>query len=243
MANTYLITGASSDVGTALIRRIAKAGDVVIAQGSGDLEKLTALQPQLPCTLAAYDVDLTDSAALTAFLADVRAQYGTPTHIVHFPALRMINTKFKKFDEERFLLDMNVQVLSAIRICKEFLPDMAKAKRGRVLFMLTSYIIGLPPKNATAYIVAKNALRGLAQSLATEYAPSGITVNCVAPYMMETKFLSDTPDLVVQASAEANPMKRNAHVEDVVPAIDFLLSDEAGFITGAVLPITGGATY
>lgn len=109
--------------------------------------------------------------------------------------------------------------------------------------MLTSYIIGLPPKNATAYIVAKNALRGLAQSLATEYAASGITVNCVAPYMMETKFLSDTPNLIVEASAAANPMKRNAQVTDVVPAMAFLLSEEAGFITGAVLPITGGAAY
>ena len=71
--------------------------------------------------------------------------------------------------------------------------------------------------------------------------PFGVTVNCVAPYMMETKFLSDTPDLVVQMSAEANPMKRNARVEDVVPAIRFLLSDEAGFISGVTLPVTGGA--
>ncbi|MCI6639880.1 MAG: SDR family oxidoreductase [Pygmaiobacter massiliensis] len=243
MQKTYLITGATSDVGTALIRRIARAGDIVIAQGAGDLEKLQSLQDTLPCKLFLFDVNLTDEAALDGFIQTVQAQFGAITHFVHFPALRMVNTKFKKFDEARFLLDMNVQVLSAVRICKAFLPQMAKNKYGRVLFMLTSYIIGIPPKNATAYIVAKNALKGLAQSLATEYAPAKVTVNCVAPYMMETKFLADTPDLVVQASAAQNPMGRNARVEDVVPAIDFLLSDEAGFITGAVLPITGGAAY
>lgn len=240
---TYLITGASSDVGTALIRRVYKPGDTIIAQGSGDIEKLRALETETNGAVHPYDVDLTSTEAMDAFVAEIREKFDTPTHFIHLPALRMVNTRFKNFDEERFLLDMNVQVLSALHICKAILPAMAKAKTGRVLFMLTSYIIGLPPKNATAYIVAKNALRGLAQSLATEYAPSGITVNCVAPYMMETKFLSDTPDLIVEASAAANPMKRNAQVSDVVPAMAFLLSEEAGFITGAVLPITGGAAY
>ena len=118
---------------------------------------------------------------------------------------------------------------------------MAKAKKGRVLFMLTSYLLGLPPKNTAAYIMVKSALGGLAKSLAADYAPYGVTVNCVAPSMMETKFLADTSDLIVQASAEANPMGRNATPADVVPAMAFLLSDEAGFITGVTLPITGGS--
>ena len=101
----------------------------------------------------------------------------------------------------------------------------------------------MPPKNTAAYVTAKSALAGLAKSLAADYAPSGVTVNCVAPYMMETKFLADTSDLVVQMSAEANPMKRNARVEDVVPAMAFLLSEEAGFITGVTLPVTGGSAF
>ena len=155
----------------------------------------------------------------------------------------MINTKFKKFDEERFELDLSVQVRSAVKLCKTFVPLMAKAKRGRVLFMLTSYLIGVPPKNTAAYIMAKSALGGLAKSLAADYAPFGVTVNCVAPSMMETRFLADTSDLIVQASAEANPMGRNARVEDVVPAMEFLLGDEAGFITGVTLPITGGSAF
>lgn len=243
MPYTYLITGATSDVGAALIRRVFKPGDTVIAQGAGDLARLDELVPLCGDALHRYNVDLTSEAALDAFLREVQANFGCPTHIVHLPALRVINTKFRNFDEQRFLLDFNVQVVSALRICKAFLPGMMKAKLGRVLFMLTDYIIGVPPKNTTAYIVAKNALRGLARSLATEAAPSGVTVNSVAPYMMETKFLSDTPDLVVQASAAANPMGRNARVSDVVPAMAFLLSDEAGFISGAELPVNGGARY
>ena len=107
--------------------------------------------------------------------------------------------------------------------------------------MQSSYALGAPPKNVSAYVVAKSALGGLAKSLAVEYAASGITVNMVAPCMMETRFLADTPDLIVQAAAASNPMGRNARVEDVVPAMEFLLSEEAGFITGVSLPITGGS--
>ena len=243
MPYTYLITGATSSVGTALIRRVWKPGDIVIAQGAGDLALLEELRPLCGDALRCYDVDLTGEDSLSAFLAEIKERFGCPTHIVHLPALRVVNKKFKNFDEQRFLRDFNVQVMSALRICKAFLPGMMKARFGRVLFMLTDYIIGVPPKNTTAYIVAKNALRGLARSLATEVAPAGVTVNCVAPYMMETRFLTDTPDLIVEASAAANPMGRNARVEDVVPAMAFLLSDEAGFISGAELPVTGGARY
>lgn len=245
MGNVYLITGASSDVGCALIRRLADHDSqaLIVAQGAGDLNRLAELCREFPGRIRTYDVDLTDENALNAFIADVQASCPAPTHLVHLPALRVINTKFKKFDEERFELDLSVQVRSAVKLCKTFVPLMAKAKRGRVLFMLTSYLIGVPPKNTAAYIMAKSALGGLAKSLAADYAPFGVTVNCVAPSMMETRFLADTSDLIVQASAEANPMGRNARVEDVVPAMEFLLGDEAGFITGVTLPITGGSAF
>lgn len=241
MSNVYLITGASSDVGIALIRRVLQPEDVVIAQGAGDLSGLAQLCQDYPGQIRTYDVDLTDETATELFIRDVAANYPLPTHIVHLPALRVINTKFKNFDEERFDKDLSVQVRSAVKICKTFVPKMAKAKRGRVLFMLTSYLLGMPPKNTAAYVMAKSTLQGLAKSLAADYAGTGVTVNCVMPSMMETKFLADTSDLIVQASAEANPMGRNARVSDVVPAMAFLLGEEAGFITGVTLPITGGS--
>lgn len=241
MSKVYLITGASSDVGIAFIRRVIQQGDTVIAQGAGDLSGLAELCQAYPGAIHTYDVDLSDSNATDLFIQDVQNNYPLPTHIIHLPALRVINTKFKNFDEQRFALDLNVQIFSAVKICKAFLPKMAKARYGRVLFMLTSYLLGVPPKNTAAYVMAKSTLQGLAKSLAADYASFGITVNCVMPSMMETKFLADTSDLIVQASAEANPMGRNAHVEDVVPAMAFLVSDEAAFITGVTLPITGGS--
>lgn len=245
MANTYFITGATSDVGQFLIDRLLSHGnpeDRVLAQGHGDLELLAPLSQKYAGRINTFDIDLAEPATLDIFLATVEmAASGAPTHFIHLPALRPINTKFKNFDERRFALDMQVQVTTALKACKKFAPVMAKRKQGRILFMLTSYILGLPPKNMTAYVMAKESLQGLAKSLAVEYASAGVTVNCIAPTMMETKFLTDTPDLIVQASAEANPMGRNATPADVVPAMEFLLGEEAGFITGITLPITGGS--
>ncbi len=166
---------------------------------------------------------------------------GQPTHFVHLPALQVVNTRFRNFDAARFERDFSLQVRSALQLCQAFVPAMAKARFGRVLFVLTSYLLGLPPKNVAAYVTAKSALQGLARSLASEYAAQGVTVNCVAPGMIETGFLSNTSNLIVEANARANPMGRNATVADVVPAMCFLLGDGAGYITGVTLPITGGA--
>ncbi len=243
MNNTYLITGATSEVGQDLLLRLLKKDEegLFVVQGCGDLEKLAPLCTQFKGRLRTFDVDLSKQEAVERFLLSLDMLQIEVSHIVHLPALRAVNTKFKNFDEERFALDWQVQINSILAISKRYLPKMAKQKRGRVLFMLTSYVLGAPPKFMAAYVMAKEAMHGLAKSLAVEYAKSGICVNCVAPSMMETNFLADTPDLVVQASAEANPMGRNARVQDVTPAMEFLLSEEAGFITGVVLPITGGS--
>ena len=126
--SVYLITGASSDVGTALIDRLYREGDVFIAQGAGDLSHLAPLCRKYPGAIKTYDVDLTDPAALELFVRDVAARYPPPTHPVHPPALRLVNTRFKNFDEDRFERDMSVQIRSAVKLCKTFLPAMAKAR-------------------------------------------------------------------------------------------------------------------
>ena len=217
MSYTYLITGATSDVGRALIERLlqnAPADTLVLAQGCGDLEKLADLCARFPGQVRPFDVDLSDRAKVDTFVQVLAASAPAPTHFIHLPALPVVNAKFKAFDQTRFDRDLEIQVHSAVRLCRAVLP--------------------------AAYVMAKSAIGGLVKSLAVEYARFGVTVNCVAPSMMETNFLKDTPDLIVQAAAEENPMGRNATPADVVPAMAFLLSDEADYITGETLRVDGG---
>ncbi|MEG3030548.1 MAG: SDR family oxidoreductase [Oscillospiraceae bacterium] len=241
MNNIYLITGATSDIGMELISTLKGDGNKFLLQGFGDLAPLEHFCEENQIDALFFDANLTSSQATDAFILQLKECGLSPTHFIHLPALRVINTKFKSFDEERFMLDLNVQVMSAVKICKFILPQMAKNKFGRVLFMATSYVLSNPPKNTTAYIMAKTTIVGLMKSLAADYASSGITVNSISPSMIETKFLSETSHLIVEAAAAQHPMKRNAKVSDVVPAMAFLLSDDAGFITGVNLPITGGS--
>ena len=78
------------------------------------------------------------------------------------------------------------------------------------------------------------------KSLAVEYASRGITINAVSPEMMETKFLSDIPKLIVEQNAKESVLGRNLYVEEVISAFEFLLSDNANAVTGLNLKVTGG---
>ena len=238
--SVYLITGASSDVGTALIDRLYREGDVFIAQGAGDLSHLAPLCRKYPGAIKTYDVDLTDPAALELFVRDVAARYPTPTHLVHLPALRVVNTRFKNFDEDRFERDMSVQIRSAVKLCKTFLPAMAKARQGRVLFMLTSYLLGAPPKNTAAYVMVKSTLQGLAKSLAADYASFGVTVNCVAPGVIDTDMMASFSAEDKAALAEETPLGALGTPKQVADALVFLAGDGAGYITGQVFGVNGG---
>ena len=117
---------------------------------------------------------------------------------------------------------------------------MAKKKYGKIVFMLSSYTIGTPPSAMAHYVTSKYALLGLAKTLSSEYSSKKICVNSISPSMIETNFLSEIPEMMVQLTADKHPLKRNGMPSDVIPAIKFLLSDDSNFITGVNIPITGG---
>ncbi len=237
--NTYLITGATSDLGIALIKLVANKEDKFILQGRNQFDSLNATCKELNLNSTFIEADLSNEADIDEFVSKIKNE--NITHFVHLPALSVVNTKFKNFDEDFFIKDFNVQVLSAVKLSKVILPKMAKNKFGRVLFMATSYVLSNPPKNVASYIMNKSSIVGLMKSLAADYASHSVTVNAVSPSMVQTKFLENTHHLIIESTAQAHPLKRNATVDDVAPAMQFLLSEESRFITGVNLCISGGS--
>ena len=148
--------------------------------------------------------------------------------------------RIKQMDWRRMQQEINVNAGSMALLLKYFLPVMAKQKYGRVVAMLTAYTINVPPKFMSDYIMSKYALLGLIKAAASEYAGKGITINGISPNMMETKFLADIDKRSIEMNAASSAMKRNISLDEVCVAMEYLLSDEAGYINGINFNLSGG---
>lgn len=242
--DVVLIAGASSDIGVALIRRLlANQEAIILAHHNAGADRIKRCQDAPGGErIHPFQCDFTSIDSIGKSVGTLVQLFGVPNKIVYLPALRLRYERFAKFDVDHFNRDMNVQVGAAIQLLKRLLPDMAKLPRARVVFLLSSVTRGVPPKFLSMYSVIKHAQLGLMRALASEYASTTITINAVSPSMVETRFLDDVPDLLKQMSASNSPMGRNALPEDLLGAIELLLSDNSDFMTGVDIPVSGGST-
>ena len=237
---TLFVTGASSELGCALIDMVADKYDLIVAHYRSSVDRLIPLEEKLGAKLMLVQADFSDSVSVRKMLDFLNEREVKPDHIVHLAALPMENKHFKKQNWCNFAENIETDIRPIVEILEEFMPAMSKQKYGKILFMITSCTVGMPPKYTTVYTTAKYALLGLMKSLAVEYADKGITVNGVSPEMIDTRFLKDLPDLIKEMNAQNMPMGQNLKVEQVVPTIAFLLSDGADMINGQNIAITDG---
>jgi len=236
---TTLVVGADSDIGSRLVQSLS--GEI-IAHYYVSKEKVDGINCESRHVIPVFG-DLSSIESINTFVSEVKLLEKNISRIVHLPASPATPNRIARFDPNRYLREINIEVVSAALILKEFLPLMSKAGFGRIAFILTSYCIGVPPKYLTEYVSAKYALMGVMKSLAVEYAGKGITINAVAPSMIDTKFLSSLPDFEIESAAKNHPMGRNATPEDIVPVLKMLLDEDIEYMTGTVIPITGGSQF
>lgn len=241
MGKSLLITGASSDIGCELIKNIESDYDRIYAHyrtaGETGFDELVKKYPE---KIIPIQADFGDRSSVSLMIDEMTGKQMIPDDIVHLAAYRTVNVKFHKFETDEFDRQLEISFYSIVQILKAFIPYMMKKKNGRIVFMLSSATIGMPPKYQAPYVAAKYATLGLMKSLAAEYADKNIMINGVSPEMTDTKFLAEVPHLIQEQNAMNSPLGRNLTTSEVIGAIKFLLSDSASVITGQNIGITGG---
>lgn len=239
MAKTILITGASSSIGRTLISKLDQDDTTIVASyRSRSLDDIRLKKAKLVPVCA----DLVNSSEVKALIVKTQEiSNGLIDGFVHLPAAKFNYTRFKSLEWSTFENDLKIQVQSAVDICQAFLPEVSKNKHPcRVLFMLSSVVCAMPPKNLVPYTTVKYALLGLMRSLAAEYAGTNVFVNAISPSFVQTDFLSEAPAKLIEIAAEQHPQKRLASAEDLSGLMAHLLSDECSYMTGVNIPVTGG---
>jgi NAD(P)-dependent dehydrogenase (short-subunit alcohol dehydrogenase family) len=233
LSRTFLITGASKGIGRALSIRLAAEGHRVIGLARG------ADDPSFPGTLVS--VDLTDRDATANVLEGLVDRYAFDGVINNAGFVRLAG--LEAVDPDDLEASLRHNLTPALQTVQALLPGMRRRGWGRIVNLSSLVVLGVA--NRTAYAAAKAAMMSFTRTWALELAQTGITVNAVAPGPTETElFRQNTP---VGSEAEQRflslvPMKRFGKPEELAAAVAFLLSEEAGFITGQTLFVDGGAS-
>ncbi|GAA2372596.1 3-oxoacyl-[acyl-carrier-protein] reductase [Nonomuraea africana] len=226
MARSVLVTGGNRGIGLAIARELAAAGDnVAVTYRSGEP----------PEGLFGVRCDVTSSDDVDAAFAKVEAEQG-PVEVLVSNAGITKDTLLAMMKEEAFTDVIDANLTGAYRVAKRAIRPMMKLKRGRII--LISSVVGLSGQAGQSnYAASKAGLVGFGRSLAREYGSRGITVNVVAPGFVETDM---TAELDAEAIVKNIPLGRQAAPAEIARVVRFLASDDASYITGAVIPVDGG---
>jgi len=228
---TAIVTGGSAGIGRAIVQKLIERGEEVI---SLDLQP-TDLQ------VDHTTVDLADSEATRQVSEEIARKYRVTTVIHNAGVIRPALLPEVKLADFNALV--NLHLGAAITLTQAALPAMKEAGFGRVVLVSSRAVLGLATR--TSYSATKAGMLGMARTWALELAPMGITVNVVAPGPIETdNFYSVIPkgSPQVERVAQAIPVKRLGHPDDVARAVLFFADRDAGFVTGQVLYVCGGTS-
>lgn len=234
MSRSVLVTGGNRGIGLAIARSFADAGDkVAITCRSGEPPRELADQGVL-----AVRCDVTDPEQVEQGYKEVEERHG-PVEVLVANAGVNRDQLLLRMSEEDFTDVLETNLTGTFRLVKRACRGMLRRRGGRVV--LISSVVGLSGSAGQAnYAASKAGLVGFARSLARELGTRGITCNVVAPGMVDTGMVHELTDEQRADILARVPMGRYARPEEVASAVRFLASEEAAYITGAVVPVDGG---
>lgn len=233
MGQVALVTGGNRGIGRAIAAELTSQGFAVAAtyrQGDGADLHSAGLLP-VRC-------DVTDQASVDAAFDAVEAALGPVTVAVSNAGLTRDGLLLRMTDEDALAV-MDANLLGSLRVARRASKSMIKARTGRIIFI--GSVVGLlGSAGQTNYAASKAGLVGLARSLAREVGSRGITVNVVAPGFVTTDMTDELTQERRDQILSTIPLARFAAASEVASVVGFLASDQASYISGAVIPVDGG---
>ena len=230
-SRVVFVTGGNRGIGLATAEQFAAAGHRVAVT-------YRSSPPETSADLFAVKCDVSNAEEVDAAFTAVEEELGAVEILVSNAGMTR-DTLVLRMGEDDFTDVLDTNLVGGFRVAKRAVKSMMRARFGRIIFL--SSIVGTAGQAGQAnYAASKAGLVGLARSLAKEFASRGITVNIVAPGPIRTDMIDALNDDQQAAITGAVPLGRMGEPTEIAAAIQFLASDGASFITGAVLPVDGG---
>jgi 3-oxoacyl-[acyl-carrier protein] reductase len=223
------VTGGNRGIGRAIAQAFADAGDqVAVTYRSGEP----------PPGLLGVRCDVTDASQVEDAFTTLEAEQG-PVEVLVANAGITRDTLLLRMSDEDWAAVIDTNLTGSFRVAKRAAKGMLRLRRGRIVFI--SSVVGLlGSAGQVNYAASKAGLVGMARSMARELGSRSITTNVVAPGFVETDMTAELPEEKKAEYLKAIPLGRMATSEDIAGVVRWVASDEAGYITGAVIPVDGG---
>ena len=233
-----LVTGASRGIGQAIAKRLANEGYLVI--GTATSEKGAAAVNDYLQELggAGRVLNVQDAEQINQLFDSIEKEFGNVQVLVNNAGITQ-DGLLMRMDDNAWERVLDVNLTSVFRTSKRAMKGMMKARQGRII-NITSVVAAMGNAGQTNYTASKAGIEGFTRSLAREIGSRQITVNCVAPGFIDTDMTKDLDEALIQSMLNAVPLARLGKPEDIAAAVNFLASEEAGYITGTVLDVNGG---
>lgn len=239
-----LLTGANGGIGIAICEDLLRNNSNLVLffhKNRDEIDELIKKNPNWRKRIESYQVDLLSEDNVKNSLSLV-LEKGTIDCFIHSVSVPLEMKSITNLDWSNFQKNIEIQSKSFLQIVQSILPSMKAKKRGKIVSIISTAVIGKPPSNMSDYVVGKYSLLGLSKALAVELGRFGITVNCVSPSMTNTKFVQNLPKNMIEISKSQVPLGRLAEPHDVSQVVSFLCSKDADYVSGENIIISGGQT-
>ncbi len=229
MGRSVLVTGGNRGIGAAIAKAFLDAGDqVAVTYRSGEP----------PAGFLGVKCDVTDAEQVEAAFAEIEAAHG-PVEVLVANAGITRDTLVLRMTDDDWDAVIQTNLTGSYRVAKRAAKGMLRQRKGRIVFI--SSVVGLlGSPGQVNYAASKSGLIGMARSLARELGSRGITANVVAPGFIETDMTAALPEATQQDYKSRIPLGRFGDTAEIAAAVRWISSDEAAYITGAVIPVDGG---